>query len=679
MTEPCGIPGERLSVRRVVTAVSLRGALLLIVALLIPVVPAQAQPAMPADGGRAGAEWGSTTDAAPMYPSIVAQEDVPITMSDGVTIRATVYRPADASGQPINEPLPVVVNLTPYTRLVNTLVDAISEHPELGPLLQAVVRDADLTGTPFDGVEEVASVLLGGGARLLGINRNLIQNGYVQVVADVRGTGYSQGVWQVLQAREQQDSVEILDWISAQEWSNGDAAIAGISYSAINGLQAASHRPPSLKAVFAVEPAEDLAHDIVMTGGAGGIGFMPLWLTLVNTLKFLPSLEALLTGQFDPAWLADRMAEPYVLGEEFLEATFLAEGIAAYDGPFFAGINPQVERIQVPTFVFGSYQDIFARGQVRIFDRLQLPPTHKKLVMGENYHANPGWRMGEAGQPPRLDVLARAWFDRWVRGVPNGIDNYGPVVSDQMGGGWVTTTSIPHPGSEYRKLFLDAAPSGSAGHSAHDGSLRETASGQARLSVAPGVENVCSRDSALGTAGLLALLGSQCTRDGRTAERDAVTFTTAPVAQPTQISGPMNLRLVTRHDAPEGFWHVTVSDVAPDGTSTTVTSGGLVSSRRAIDQARSTTTPDGDYIDAVHPLTRESRLPVVPGERTVLDIDLRHTDALLKPGHRLRVSVFASSLVRYIPLIPDLAATGLRPQHIDLDPAEPSWLLFTEK
>ncbi|AEF38959.1 CocE/NonD family hydrolase [Hoyosella subflava] len=651
--------------------------LLLTAALLIPIAPANAQQNLPPDGGTVGERWSQAVDSAPQYPSIAVEEDVPIIMSDGVTLRATIYRPADAAGQPVREPLPVVLNLTPYTRLVNTLVDAITEHPELGPLLQTVVRDANLTGTPFDGVEEIAKVLLGGGPRLLGVNRDLIQNGYTQVVVDVRGTGYSQGVWDVLQAREQQDSVEILDWISNQAWSDGSAAMAGISYSAINSLQAASHRPPSLKAVFAVEPAEDLAHDIVMTGGAGGIGFMPLWLTLVNTLKFLPSLDALLTGEFDPAWLADRMAEPFVMGEEFVEGAFFAEGVAAHDGPFFWGLNPQIERIDVPTFVFGAYQDIFARGQVRIYDRLQLPVTEKKLVMGENYHVNPGWRMGGPGQPPRLDVLERAWFDRWVRGVPNGIENYGPIVSDQMGSGWTVSSSIPRPGSEYRKLYLDAAPSGTAAHAVHDGSLNDQPGAPARLSVAPGIENVCSRDAAQGTAGLFAIFGSQCTRDGRTAERDAVTFTTAPIAEATQISGPMNLRLVTRHDMPEGFWHVTVSDVAPDGTSTTVTSGGLLASRRAIDAARSQTTPDGDYIDAVHPLTRESVLPVTPGEPTVLDIDLRHTDALLKAGHRLRVSVSASSIVRYIPLIPDLVATGLAPQHIEIDPAAPSWLLFT--
>ncbi|GGC62045.1 CocE/NonD family hydrolase [Hoyosella rhizosphaerae] len=651
-------------------------ALLLTGTLLFPLVPAAATPSLPPDGGASAAQWQGDARA---YSNIAATEDVDITMSDGTLLRATVYRPTDAHGNPIAEPLPVVLNLTPYTRLVNTLVDAITEHPQLRPLLDSVIADANVWGEPFDGIHELAQAIPGGGARVLGVNRDLVRSGYVQVIVDVRGTGYSHGTWDVLQAREQKDSVEILQWASEQPWSNGATAMAGISYSAINSLQAASHRPPSLKAVFAVEPAEDLAHDIVMTGGAGGVGFMPLWIGLVNGLKFLPSLEALLAGNFDPAWLADRLADPLVMGEELLEAALFADGIAAHDGPFYAGINPNIENIAVPTFVVGAYHDIFARGQVRIYDRLQLPASQKKLLMGQNFHINPGYRTGGAGQPPTLDVLERTWFDRWVRGVPNGIESYGPIVSDQMGGDWTVTSAIPRAGSEPRKLHLHSTASGTASHALHDGSLRPEPSGPARLSVGPGVQNVCSRDAAVGTAGIVAILGAQCTRDNRFAETEALTFTSEPYAHRLEVSGPMNLRLVTTTDLPEGMWHVTVQDVSPDGLSTTVNSGGLLSSRRAIDASRSTTTATGDYLDAVHPLTRDSVLSVVPGERTVLDIDLRHTDFVLKPGHRLRVTVAAGNPVRYLPLIPSLAATGLQPQHVELDPGQPSWLMFTAK
>ena len=65
---------------------------------------------------------------------------------------------------------------------------------------------------------------------VFGINRNLVRSGYVQVL-DVRGTGASQGKWQILGMREQKDSLELIDWVTTQKWCNGRVGMAGWSYS----------------------------------------------------------------------------------------------------------------------------------------------------------------------------------------------------------------------------------------------------------------------------------------------------------------------------------------------------------------------------------------------------------------------------------------------------------------
>ena len=78
----------------------------------------------------------------PAQYGIVTEQNVPITMSDGVQLNAIVYRP-DAPGT-----FPVIVTLTPYN----------------------------------------------GGMSIVGSeNEYLVQRGYVQVVVDVRGTGSSAG------------------------------------------------------------------------------------------------------------------------------------------------------------------------------------------------------------------------------------------------------------------------------------------------------------------------------------------------------------------------------------------------------------------------------------------------------------------------------------------------------
>ncbi|MFM1728086.1 CocE/NonD family hydrolase [Prescottella soli] len=632
-------------------------------------------PAAVADptGGAAGQAWTATTDGPNQYPGIAVQEDVPIRMSDGVVLRASVYRPADASGTAIDTKLPTIFNITPYTRLVPALADAASAHPVLGQAV-AQLGAADLSGTPFDGITELTGGLGGGLLRTFGVNRNLVQNGYVQVVVDVRGTGYSEGVWDVLGDREQQDTVEVFDWARSQPWSDGALGMAGVSYSAINSLHAADKRPQGLKAIFPVEPSEDLAREIVATGGAFGAGFMPAWLIAVNGLKFVP-IDSLLRGDFDPQWLVDRLADPAVMFPQMFDAVLDERGEAANDGPFYDVRNADVERIEVPTFVTGGWHDIFGRGEPRIFDRLQLPAGQKQLLMGNGYHINPGLGHGKEGAPPRLDVLERAWFDKWIKGIDNGIDRYGPVTLHQQGGGWITASQYPRAGAEYQRLYLTGTPSGSAPHAAVDGSLATSAPAAASThSVAPGLRAACSRDAAQGTAGLGALLGSACTEDARFAEAEALTFTTAPVTEATEISGPIAVHLLTTTDAPEGFWSVTVNDVAPDGRSTVLTNGALLSSRSALDESKSEKDSSGAYTVPVADLGADTKRVVTPGVPLVLDIGLGGTEANIAPGHRLRVDISAASFPRYLPMLPDLQATGLKPQRLLIDPANPNFV-----
>jgi uncharacterized protein len=661
------------------------GAVVTVLGLGAAVVAAPGVAVADPTGGAAAQQWQATADEAPRHPGIAVEWDVPITMSDGTVLRANVYRPADAAGHAVGDTLPTVVNVTPYTKLVSAVTDAALSLPGVGENLTAFLNELNLTGTPLDGITELTGLVAGGGMKAFGVNRPLVQSGYVQVVVDARGTGFSQGVWDVLGPREQKDSVEIVDWASAQSWSNGKVGMGGVSYSGINSVQAAGHRPAALEAIFAVEPGNDLLRDIVGTGGGLGVGFMPLWLSLVNGTKLIPNAQELLRGQIDQRWLADRLEDPGTLLPELAEAVTAPtiDGIApstldvAQDSSFYQERLAKVDAIEVPTMVFGGWHDIFANSEPRIYNAIDLPPGRKQLVMGDTYHLNPGQGFGTAGSPPRLDVLERAWFDKWLKGIDNGIDGYGPVTLWQQGGGWTTTDQFPRAGVEYERLYLSAAPSGTAGHSVHDGSLVSDApAGSTRLTVAPGLRSLCSRDAAQGTAGAFVALGSVCTKDSRTQEGDGLTFTSAPVTEPTALSGPINVHLNTVHDGADGFWAVTLNDVAPDGRSTALSNGALTSSLRAVDDAKSTKAPNGDYVDAHHRLTLDTRQPTVPGEPTILDVNLLATDAILQPGHRLRVDVYALSAPRYLPLGPMRTDSGLRPQHLQLDQAEPSFVTF---
>ncbi|MCX4098798.1 CocE/NonD family hydrolase [Nocardia sp. alder85J] len=645
--------------------------------------PATAGP----DGGSAGTAWAAAEDGPQDYPNIHIDWDVPITMSDGVVLKANVYRPADAAGRPVDTATPAIVNLTPYTKLLSAVADQLQSVPGLSDSLLAFFRSIDLDGTPMSGLGDLLNAVGNGEMRNFAVDRDLIRGGYTQVVVDVRGTGFSQGDWDMLRDREQQDSVEVIDWAARQSWSDGRIGMNGMSYSGINQLQAAQRRPAALRAIFPVVPGSDLVDDVLAPGGGFGFNFIPLWLSLVDGLKLVPDLSALANGTFDTRWLADREADPF---------TYMDVLLSAYTSTRIEDLDPRVRdmltdvtserqawlgdpsRVRVPTFVVGGWHDLFTYSESKIYDAIPLPPGQKQLLMGNTYHVSSGSEAGKPGLPPRLDVLQRAWFDKWLRGIDNGIDEYGPVTLRQQGGGWVTQGGFgaSEPADEsgrYRRMYLSANGTGTAA-SVFDGALSGAADPDpAQLTVAPGLTMLCSNDTAQATMGLLSVVDA-CALDSRIAESNALTFTSDPVVGPTTISGPIAAHLETVQDAADGYWVVTVNDVAPDGRSTVLTSGQLMASLRQVDEEHSARSDTGDYTDPRAYTSLDRRQPTVPGEPTTLDIALPATSAVLHAGHRLRVDVFAGNFPKGLPITPMLLDTGLRPEHLRLDPDAPSYV-----
>ncbi|MFI7001526.1 CocE/NonD family hydrolase [Nocardia sp. NPDC050175] len=663
---------------------ALRTAALLVAAVALSPFLSPSATATPVgpDGGATGAAWAATEDGPQQYPNVFIEWDVPITMSDGTVLKGNVYHPADAAGQPISTPTPTIVNMTPYTKLGSMIADSMISIPWLSDAVMQVARDVDLSGTPFSGITDLTKALGGGLLRNFTVDRQLIKSGYTQVVVDVRGTGFSQGDWDLLRYREQQDTVEVIDWTAHQPWSTGNIGMNGVSYSGLNQLQVAAKNPPALKAIFPVVPSRNPFRDLVAPGGAIGVTFMPAWLLAVNGAKLVPDLASAARGQFDLQWLKDRLADPFTFVDALLNVLVTpqidqldpkVQSLLQADSPFRQSWENDPSRITVPTFVTGGWHDVFVNSQADVYRQIPLPPGQKQLFVGDGYHISNGNESGRAGLPPRMDVLQRAWFDKWLKGIDNGIDQYGPVTVRQQGGGWITSPSFPQPGVDYRRMYLSAAPSGTA-TSVHDGSLFGAPSPAVdQLTVAPGLTGVCSRDMAQESAGVTSIIDG-CSKDARIQELGGLTFTSAPVAEPTSISGPIAVRLNTVHDVTDGYWTVTVNDVAPDGQSSVLSSGQLVSSLRAIDEGRSTRLPNGDYTEPVPDLSLDTRQPTVPGQPTALDISVPGIEAVLQPGHRLRVDVYAGNFPRGVPPMPLLVDSGLRPQHLLLDQNQPSFV-----
>ncbi|GAA3947828.1 CocE/NonD family hydrolase [Gordonia caeni] len=237
-------------------------------------------------------------------------------MSDGVVLRADVYRPADRHNRPTKDETPVIVNMTPYNKLVSMIATTATNIPHLSKPVIDFLASINLSGTPISGTEQLLKVVRGGMVSSLSMDPKLVRSGYTQVVVDVRGTGTSQGKWQVFGPRERKDTLEVLKWARDRSYSNGHLGMSGVSYSAVNQLQAAVDGAEGLEAIFPVAPMTDIVSDVVAPGSGFGAGFLGLWLFAVNGSKMIPDLPSLLRGRFDPQWLSDRVADPAVFAAE---------------------------------------------------------------------------------------------------------------------------------------------------------------------------------------------------------------------------------------------------------------------------------------------------------------------------------------------------------------------------
>ncbi|MGO3328444.1 CocE/NonD family hydrolase, partial [Gordonia sp. (in: high G+C Gram-positive bacteria)] len=394
----------------------------------------------------------------------------------------------------------------------------------------------------------------------------------------------------------------------------------------------------------------------------------------------------LLLAQFDYKWLQDRINDPAHYVPEFIQGLTAkstddlrgrTKELVSLNSSYRKALTTDAARVQVPTFVVGGWQDLFTNMEWRTLDQLSgLENSKKKMLMSTGEHLTNGWdTRGGPGQPPAWGVLQRAWFDKWIKGVDNGIDRYAPATSHQQGGGWVQSDSFPRPGQTHRRMYLTPKRSRTSPTSIADGSLSKTGPKRtAKWTVAPGTSTLCSGDTNRDQIGLLSPL-DMCSKDNRTAERGALTFTSAPVRQATSINGAINLHLRTQVDAKDGFYSAVVSDVAPDGSSRVVTTGSMtVSIRNQMDKTTSGYAPNGDVTDPRYSLDAFKRDLVKPGAKQYLDIGMLGTDALLKRGHRLRVSVYAFNAPRAVSFGPISNDSRLKPEHVLLDPRAPSWL-----
>ena len=565
-----------------------------------------------------GAATPATALAAPEY-----QCNVPITMSDGVVLRADVFLPAP-SGR-----FPTALTVTGYNK-------------------------------------DAATSLVSGcapGAGGAGEDANMVPAGYAVMVLDDRGTGASGGQWDSWGARTQQDYQDVLDWIQRQPWSNGSVGDYGASYMGITSLlvaeadaqRVAEGKPRAVKAVLTIAPMADAYRDVTFHGGAIDAGFIPLWLGLTSAdydepPSTLVSDPASAVNTY-PVHLADTFQ---FAGETLLSAA--TGGAEAYDGPFYQLRSPvtRIASLQIPVMWQGGWWDIFQRGEPVLYERLVNSPD-RVWFQTPNYHSGTDptvWAKMAIGTEEEVGLR---WFDHWLKGANNGVENLPHVNLYTMGANrWERPSAWPLPNARYTPYYLGAGKSGSS-NSLNDGTLstsKQSASGSDTEPLLP-FSSPCSRMTFQWTAGLASGAGS-CETDGSTYETSSLTYTTAPLKSDTEVTGPIVGHVWAElSGATDATLIAVLSDVNPQGQSNQLTAGYLLASQRAVD-TRLSTHARGVMIRPWHPFTQASQKPVPPNQPELYRIEIYPTSNVFKAGDRIRLTIGTADTPATLAPVPDL-------------------------
>ncbi|MDE2419604.1 MAG: CocE/NonD family hydrolase [Gammaproteobacteria bacterium] len=604
----------------------------------------------PAITTNSGATWKNYSRAA-QYPGAVTLPLQFITLSTGQKLAVLVSVPADASGKPITGSFPVILTQTAY-------------RIDLGQLIGGVL--------PTD-----TTLLIGG------LDKYMVTRGYVTVAVDVLGSGMSDGEAQLLGSAEQAAYGEAVNWITKQSFFDGNLGLAGTSYLGIDSLLTAEQRNPAVKAVFAEVPMGDPYRATVAPGGMVNAEFTSLWLSLTQTLSTANGPAELANPTY-AAQIKAATAQHIASVDDWYLPTLnnvLAgnTGYATDDGDFWA-VRSSLERaaqIQVPTFIVGGSNDIFQRDEPLLYEQLKRNVNTKLLIV-------PGSHVGSilnainnsnniiSNGAPDSESLLLQWFDQYLKGINTGAATLPNVTQYVQGYGllgttrYASTTDWPHPLVTAQRMYMHGNGSlntttpvaGEATHTLAEPkapvvSASKSSSGTLQTKVTLNDGSDCSNSYVQWTLGIAGLLPLPCYSNDAIVEnaQHAITFQTPTLTSNLYLNGPMEADVWLSSTGSQAAVAVRVDDVDALGIATPITTGLMSANYRAVDTSRSRYM-NGMMIQPWHPFTAASAQPLVAGQPVMVPVEIFPAAALIRAGHKLRVSISASNQTEGIWTLP---------------------------
>jgi putative CocE/NonD family hydrolase len=445
--------------------------------------------------------------------------------------------------------------------------------------------------------------------------RFFARRGYVFAVQDVRGRFASQGEWTPL-IHEAKDGYDSIEWLARQPWSTGKVGMIGASYLGWVQWLAASLHPPHLAAMIPNVSPPDPFHNVPWDSGV----------LELSALSWADTVESNATADITGAAMARSDAkknygldlpivdmDKAVLGAE---SRYWRDWIAhPTPDKYWAGAMflEKLRKFDIPVFHQSGWFDGDGIGtKLNYLKMAAFGHKNQKLTIGPWEHSDTSSQIAfrhDYGPAAAIDLQRDylRWFDRWLKGMDNGIDREPAVSLFAMGSDkWIYGPSYPLPQTRFEKLYL-----GAGGVLSFE--IPDAGQPPDKYTYDPG--DPTPEGEIYGEHRL----------EMEQARKDLLLYTTAPFEKPYTFAGPVSAVLYAASSARDTDWFVHVLDIDEKGTPSTLwanASGGHIRAR----YRNSLTKPE----------------LLVPGRIYEYKIDLWHTALTVQPGHRLRIEVMSA-------------------------------------
>ena len=576
---------------------------------------------------------------------VVVAKDIMAPMRDGVRLATDIYRPA-RDGEPVPGKFPAV--------LLRTIYDKSS-------------------------------------GRLVKYMDYFCKRGYVSVVQDCRGRFNSDGEYYhgINEARDGYDTVE---WLAAQNWSDGKVGTFGGSYESWVQSAMATQNPPHLSAMVPRGGPSNIYAYGLRHDGAFQLKFLTVGFQLGADSKEAtanPSISQALERVGEWLWRLPlkRGQSPLALVPNYERFVFDFMTKGDYD-EYWANPSFDIEahydqHSDIPIYFVGGWYDSWSRATLTQFGELsERKKGPIRVLMGPWTHGGESvTHSGDVDFGPQAtlngnlaedynDWLLR-WFEHTLKGVKNSVADQPPIKIFVMGGGsgrkntegrldhggyWRDECEWPLARTEWMNYFLHA-----------DGTLRPDMPADGEP---PGRYRYDPEDPVPTISGNLSGLAEvlplpEGIRDGvpiswrwrmiappgaahqteypggfgckppylpLSARRDVLVFQTPPLTEDVELTGPITAKLWASSSAVDTDFTSKLLDIYP--SSTDYPDGYDMNICEGIIRAR--------YRD----FSGKARL-LEPGKIYEFKIILEPTSNLFKAGHRIRLDISSSNFPRF--------------------------------